>query len=341
VMNVLCGEKELPYKPGVFIKDRSVHPEKTQRDLALDYLEYVVNNMKFEVPVKAERQGFLYKNNIIMSNFVVTVEGTEVKDKVVIIGAHYDVQNNLSHCWRGCSGSYTVTSGADDNTSGVVGCLALLRRMSISPPLRTVQIVCFDGEEPGQYCGMAVGSNHFVKQLGQSPLVSSVTSAVIVDMIGGPPTVPDVGFVISTSMQVDDDGLSNILNNSFNFPPMITVANKESSLNCLDLSDSLHFQRLNIPTVLLANVAGYASVPYFYHTEEDTVKIIDWDSFLYALDILHFMSKMDLPKQKTEEVKVDEEKLKILVDMGFPSETARVALLVKKNNLDAALEELF
>jgi len=81
-----------------------------------------------------EVQGWEESGNVIMGNLVVTVEGTEGINEAVIVGAHYDVQNNLSHCWRGATGPYLVTSGADDNTSGTVGCLALLRRFSKIPP---------------------------------------------------------------------------------------------------------------------------------------------------------------------------------------------------------------
>jgi len=338
-MNVLCGEQEVPFRPGTFIKDRSVHPEYSQRDLALDYLKHVIENMKFSVPVKIEVQGMLQDRNIILSNLIVTVEGTEVKNEAVILGAHYDVQNNLSFCWHGTKGDYKVTSGADDNTSGTVGCLALLRRFTKSPPKKTTKIVWFDGEEPGEYNHMAVGSEYFTKELPLQTDSLSYTSAVIVDMIGGPPTISEFGFVISTSRLVDNEALK-VSTQSINCGTTITVAHHQSKLNCLRLTDSVHFPKLGIPTVLLSNIAGYASVPPFYHTENDTVDVINWESFLQAVDVLEYLARNDIPVLVEQVTKPNQELLNVIVAMGFKKEQAEFALVSAKNNLDEALDLL-
>jgi len=338
-MNVLCGEQEVPFRPGTVIKDRSVHPEFSQRDLAMDYIRHVIENMKFPVPVKVEVQGIEQDYNVILSNLIVTVEGTEVKDKAVIVGAHYDVQNNLSFCWHGTKGDYKVTSGADDNTSGTVGCLALLRRFTKSPPKKTTKIVWFDGEEPGEYNSMAVGSEYFVKQLPLQTESLSFSSAVIVDMIGGPPTVAELGFVISTSKQVDNEALQQSTQ-SINCGTTITVANYQSKLNCLRLTDSVHFPKIGLPTVLLSNIGGYSTVPPFYHTEDDTVDVINWETFLQAVDVLEYLVRNEIPVLTEEVFKANPELLTVIMAMGFKKEQAEFALISSKNNLDAAIDIL-
>eukprot|EP01123_Difflugia_compressa_P013940 TRINITY_DN6788_c0_g1_i1.p1 TRINITY_DN6788_c0_g1~~TRINITY_DN6788_c0_g1_i1.p1 ORF type:complete len:320 (-),score=56.35 TRINITY_DN6788_c0_g1_i1:31-960(-) len=308
-----------------------------------------MDKFTFSVPVTVEHQGWVTGDNIIMSNFVVTVEGTEIKDKAVIVGAHYDVQNSLSNCWRGSVDGYVVTSGADDNTSGTVGCFALLRRFTKNPPKQTTIVVCFDGEEPGAYIdGLAIGSHHFVKEL-QKNTRHTYTSAVIVDMIGGPPTVPEYGIVISASEQVDDGILGVNVNTALTGVCPITVASDGSQLNCLKLSDSVRFADLGIPTVLVANVAGYRTVPSFYHTERDTVRVLDWNTFLWALDIVEYLARNDLPTDNTKQhnrsrgrhVTPDPEKIEMIVSMGFTKEQATYALTSKNNVVEQAIEFLF
>jgi len=111
-------------------------------------------------------------------NLVVTIPATVIPEKkedgekedpkIVVIGAHYDVQNSLSRCWSGNrKGNYTVTQGADDNSSGVIGCVALLRRLRGFKSSVTIKVILFDGEEPGDVCGLAVGSAYYVSQLNR------------------------------------------------------------------------------------------------------------------------------------------------------------------------------
>jgi len=307
----------------------------------LDYMTHVVSKMKFTVPVKVETQNWLESDTayIVMGNFVVTVEGTEEKDKAVIVGAHYDVQNSLSSCWRGALGDYIVTQGADDNTSGTVGCLALLRRFTKIPPKRTTIVVCFDGEEPGEYIGMATGSDFFVKSIQKDPGNITYTSAVIVDMIGGPPTSPDIGFVVSASKMVDDVILNIQIGQ--NTITRTTVASKNSRLNVLSYSDSVHFPKLGIPTVLLSNVAGFADVPPFYHTQDDTVDVINWETFIQAVDILDYLARLNqIPIKDLANPQADPTLIVTLTNMGFTKEQAEFALICSNNNIDAALDTL-
>jgi len=48
---------------------------------------------------------------------------------------------------------------------------------------------------------------------------------------------------------------------------------------------------LGIPTAFLSNVAGLSSLPYFYHTEMDTMEVIDWESFNRGIDIAEIFLK--------------------------------------------------
>jgi hypothetical protein len=339
-MSVLCGTKEVPEKPGTFIKDRSVHPEFSQRDIALSYMTQLVEKMSFPVPVTVTNQNWVEEEVIILGNLIVTVQGTDITDKAIVVGAHYDVQNNLSNCWKGSGGKYLVTQGADDNTSGTVGCLALLRRFTKKPPKITTIVVCFDGEEPGEFNGLAIGSAHFVRNMKSLFSNLTIVSSVIADMIGASPTTPH-GFVVATSNSVDDRSLQLQANEKLQIPTKVTILDNNSRLSCLNLSDSTHFARFDIPTVLLSYLGGYSSVPSFYHTERDTVDIINWKSFLEALDLFEFLASEPLPtKLPGASLTADPLLLAQLLEMGFPKDQCEFALIQTENNFDLAINLL-
>jgi len=343
VMSVLCGVKEVPDKPGVIIKDRSVHPEFSNRDIALEYMTSVVKKMQFSVPVKIDHQVWVEDDVLIYGNLVVIVEGNQEKEKAIIVGAHYDVQNNLSSCWRGRLGAYTVTQGADDNTSGTVGCLTLLRRLSTRPPKYTTVVVCFDGEEPGEYNGLAVGSEFFVKNYTKQNTGLTFMSSVIADMIGATPTNTKNGFVIATSKHIDDGKLQNEATAHVNIPTNITVLDPKSRLSCLKLSDSVNTERAGIPTVLLSYLSGFSALPDFYHTERDTMDIINWKSFQEAVDLMEYLASEPLPTRSggdtgpTPIAKLVQQ----IMEMGFSKEQAEFALIQTNNDLEGAISLLF
>jgi Zn-dependent M28 family amino/carboxypeptidase len=54
-------------------------------------------------------------------------------------------------CWHGSTDKYYCTQGADDNTSGVVGCLALVKLFKDKALPFNLKVAFFDGEEPGMF----------------------------------------------------------------------------------------------------------------------------------------------------------------------------------------------
>lgn len=103
----------------------------------------------------------------------------ELRDEVVILGAHYD------HLGLGGQGSMspdetgTVHNGADDNASGTAALLEVARSLASAPmrPARSVLFLAFTGEEKGLW-----GSAHYVRE----PLVPiDLTVAMLnMDMVG-------------------------------------------------------------------------------------------------------------------------------------------------------------
>ena len=81
-------------------------------------------------------------------NIEVEVRGTS--KEIVVIGAHYDTVD--------------PSPGADDNSSGVAGVLAMARRCAHAHPQRTLRFVFFVAEEPPNFKTESMGSYQYAKR---------------------------------------------------------------------------------------------------------------------------------------------------------------------------------
>ncbi|MEQ8785784.1 MAG: M20/M25/M40 family metallo-hydrolase [Pirellulaceae bacterium] len=113
-------------------------------------------------------------------NILAVQEGSdpELKEQVVLVGAHYD------HVGYGNStNSYGplgyIHNGADDNASGTAGLLEVIEAFSQlpEPPKRTVLFAFWDGEEKG-----LLGSEYWVGH--PTVPLTNVGAAINLDMIG-------------------------------------------------------------------------------------------------------------------------------------------------------------
>ncbi len=84
--------------------------------------------------------------------------------------------------------------------------MALIRRLAQKRPSFTVKVVFFDAEEPGVFVeSLGRGSTKYVNSILANDEASSVKLSIIVDMIGGPPTEPDLGLILAINPQVDQE----------------------------------------------------------------------------------------------------------------------------------------
>jgi Zn-dependent M28 family amino/carboxypeptidase len=79
----------------------------------------------------------------------VEILGKDKAEKIALIGAHYD--------------SVQGSPGANDNATGVAALLALARRFSQAPLLRTVRFVAFTNEEPPLFQSRHMGSRIYAR----------------------------------------------------------------------------------------------------------------------------------------------------------------------------------
>ena len=85
------------------------------------------------------------EKEIYAANVLGFVEGTDLKDEVIVVSAHYD------HLGKNDS---VVYNGADDDGSGTVGVLEIAEAMMSAKindegPRRSILFITFSGEEKG------------------------------------------------------------------------------------------------------------------------------------------------------------------------------------------------
>lgn len=106
---------------------------------ARDYIEEQFRAMGYEPRL----QTFVARG-VECANVEVTLPGTTKAQEIFVVGAHYDTVES--------------TPGANDNTSGVAGVLALARMFKDAKPARTIRFVAFAEEEPLSFQTETMGS---------------------------------------------------------------------------------------------------------------------------------------------------------------------------------------
>lgn len=100
-----------------------------------------------------------------------------LRNEYLVVGAHYD------HLGTGTVGSLSpdrrgeIHNGADDNASGTVALLEMVRILSREPPARSIIFVAFSGEELG-----LLGSSAYVRNPPRD--MASTVAMLNLDMVG-------------------------------------------------------------------------------------------------------------------------------------------------------------
>lgn len=108
-------------------------------------------------------------------NILGKVEGTDpvLKDRVIILSAHYDHLGN-------CNGD--ICNGADDNAAAVAIILGVGCSLAAHPPARTVLIASWDSEEPPTFCTADMGSQFYVDH--PTVPLDRIDVAIALDLVG-------------------------------------------------------------------------------------------------------------------------------------------------------------
>ena len=200
-------------------------------------------------------------------NILGVIEGTdpELKNEVILIGAHYDhVGYGTSQNSFGPTGR--IHNGADDNASGTSTLLEVIEAFVAmgTPPRRTLMFALWDGEEKG-----LLGSKHWAA----SPTVplSRIKLAVNLDMVG---RLRNQLEVVGTRTTYD-------------LRRVVALANRDIGLK-LDFSwelkeDSDHwtFYQRGLPILMF-----HTGLHDQYHRPSDDVEHIEFDGMRKITELL-------------------------------------------------------
>ena len=204
-------------------------------------------------------------------NVLGLLEGTDKKDELLIISAHFD------HVGLASSGEGdTIYNGADDDGSGTVAVMQLAKIFAEAKkaghgPRRSILFMAFTGEESG-----LLGSDFYAKH-PTFPLQNTVANLNI-DMIGrrdvqhaeSPPYVYVIGAdKLSSALNT----VSETANNTFtNLVFDYTYNDPAHPDNLYYRSDHWNFAKRNIPIIFY-----FDGIHEDYHQPSDEVEKIEFD----------------------------------------------------------------
>lgn len=123
--------------------------------LSLEQYNSIVRTLKSGVEVNMEAEVEVENNKVLKGkNVIAEIPGTDLKNEVVIIGAHIDTQG--------------PSIGATDNAVGVAVCMEAMRilKQIDARPRRTIRICLWGGEEQGYLGSKAYVEKHFANNTG-------------------------------------------------------------------------------------------------------------------------------------------------------------------------------
>jgi hypothetical protein len=221
-------------------------------------------------------EGVTYKN-------VVCRLGSAHNKPLVVIGAHYDVCGNQE--------------GADDNASGIVGLLELVRLLSKEKLNYPVEIVAYSLEEPPFFRTEYMGSYIHAKSLKDAEI--PVYGMVALEMIGYfddraksqsyPVKVMKVAYGRTGNfiLLVRKTGAGAFAKNfSAHFNDLATIDTHNlkapSKIQGIDFSDHLNYWKFDYDAIMVTNTAFYRN--YNYHQASDTMETLDIPKMMKVID---------------------------------------------------------
>ena len=232
------------------------------------------------------------KKMIKGENVLAFIEGTDLKEEIVVITAHYDhlgIHENI------------VFNGADDDGSGTVSAMEIAEAFMIAKkegngPRRSILVMTVSGEEKG-----LLGSKYYTNN-PIYPLKNTVANLNI-DMIGRVDDWHENGdyvYLIGSDMlSMDLHNLSEEVNKKYIGTNLDYRFNSEDDPNQYYYrSDHYNFAKNNIPVIFYFN-----GVHEDYHKKTDTVDKIDFEK-LQRISRLIFLTAWEIAN-RDERIVVD------------------------------------
>ena len=230
-----------------------------------------------------EAQGFTVKKHVYQVenkdfyNLYIDIPGTNLKDEMIIVGAHYD--------------SVYASPGANDNGTGVASILELSNFFKDKKQKRTLRFVAFTNEEPPMYFSKFMGSIEFVKSiLTEKNKIKAMISIETIGCYDDKPNsqiypfffklwYPDKGNFIAFISNMYSRKLVRrtlgVFRKTTKFPSEGIAA--PSFIPGIAWSDQWAFWRYGIPGIMITDTALFRY--RYYHTDQDTPDKINYDGF--------------------------------------------------------------
>jgi carboxypeptidase Q len=130
-----------------------------QAIVAAEHYNRIVRLLSRAIPVRLEINisARYLEQDPTEYNVIAEIPGTDLKNEVVMLGAHLD--------------SWHAATGATDNAAGTAVCLEVMRILQTLgvKPRRTIRVALWSGEEQGQLGSRAYVTEHFGKRLDTPP----------------------------------------------------------------------------------------------------------------------------------------------------------------------------
>jgi hypothetical protein len=159
---IFLGGASLYYPPDTpadrrkSVRDKDAPQIVPQLVLTVEHYNRIVRMLGKGVPVRLEINisARYHDQDLAGYNVVAEIPGTDLKDEIVMLGAHYD--------------SWHSGTGATDNAAGSAVCLEAVRIIQALglKPRRTIRVALWGGEEQGLLGSRAYVGQHFAKRIG-------------------------------------------------------------------------------------------------------------------------------------------------------------------------------
>lgn len=141
--------------PTFLIKKTKLTHSFADEQTDIPYFEFLADKLP-ENPQEIKWEVVANLQEIQSQNVLGMVEGTEVKDKFIVISAHYDHLGKLNNA---------IFTGANDNASGIAMLLSVAQYFVAHPAKYSILFIAFGGEETGLN-----GSRYYVENNPIVPL---------------------------------------------------------------------------------------------------------------------------------------------------------------------------
>jgi len=211
------------------------------------------------------------------------------KGSRLVVGAHYDTCCELP--------------GADDNTSGVAGLLALAPLLAKVELKHRIDLVAFTLEEPPFFRTEGMGSAQHARMLVDEN--AQVSLMIALEMIGyftdAPDTqayplpflkllYPTTGNYLAVVGRTGEGSLARKLKSKLMASTGIPIysINAPEFIPGMDFSDHLNYWRHGFPAVMLTDTAFYRNKNY--HTAADTPETLDYERMAEVVRGVYYLA---------------------------------------------------